>query len=70
MKGDYFKTVWPVFGIDAYEAMLSFAKDCVSYVPNVVMTVVDVVASPEEQERCCEICNSVGATLRIRPFES
>ena len=69
-KEDYFKTVRPVFGIDAYEAMLSFAKDCVSYVPNVVMTVVDVVTTPEEQEHCREICNSVGATLRVRPFES
>ena len=49
--------------------MLSFTKDCVEYVPNVVMTVVDVVTSAEEQALSREICESLGATLRIRPFE-
>lgn len=68
-KEDYFKTVRPKFGIDSYDAMLSFTKDCVNYVPNVAMTVVDVVTSPEEQERCREICRSIGATLRVRPYE-
>lgn len=56
--------------MDSYEAMLAFAKDCTAYVPKVVMTVVDVVTTPEEQERCREICVSVGAKLRVRPFES
>lgn len=68
-KEDYFNTVRPKFGIDSYDAMLSFTKDCVSYVPNVVMTVVDVVTSAKEQEHCREICESIGATLRIRPYE-
>lgn len=68
-KEDYFKTVRPKFGIGSYDAMLRFAKECVNYVPNVVMTVVDVVTSPEEQECCREICNSIGASLRIRPYE-
>lgn len=68
-KDDYFKTVRPKFGIDSYDAMLKFTKDCVGYVPNVVMTVVDVVTSPEEQKRCRGICESLGATLRIRPYE-
>ena len=69
-KEDYFKVVRPKFGIDSYDAMLRFAKDCTDYVPNVVMTVVDVVTSKEEQEICRKICDSVGATLRIRPYES
>ncbi len=68
-KEDYLKTVRPKFGIDSYDAMLSFTKDCVSYVPNVVMTVVDVVTNPEEQKRCREICESIGARLRVRPYE-
>lgn len=68
-KEDYEKVVRPKFGIDSFEAMLHFTKDCVSYVPNVVMTVVDVVTSPEEQERCRRICESLGATLRVRPYE-
>lgn len=69
-KEDYFKVVRPKFGIDSYDAMIEFTKDCVNYVPNVVMTVVDVVTSPEEQERCRELCQSIGANLRVRPFES
>ncbi len=68
-KEDYFKIVRPKFGIESYDAMLKFTRDCVEYVPNVVMTVVDVVTSPEEQERSRKICESLGATLRIRPFE-
>ena len=66
---EYFKTVRPKFGIGSYDAMLHFTKECVKYVPNVVMTVVDVVTSPEEQDRCREICASIGATLRVRPYE-
>ena len=69
-KEDYFKLVRPKFGIDSYEAMLSFTKDCTAYVPEVVMTVVDVVTSKEEQELSRRICESVGATLRVRPYES
>ena len=49
--------------------MLEFTHDCTRYVPEVIMTVVDVVTSPEEQQRCREICESIGAKLRIRPFE-
>lgn len=66
----YNAVVRPKFGIGSYDAMLKFTADCVSYVPHVVMTVVDVVTSPEEQERCRRICESVGATLRVRPYES
>lgn len=68
-KEEYNKVVRPRFGIESYDAMLRFTKDCVAYVPNVVMTVVDVVTSPREQERCREICEELGATLRVRPYE-
>ncbi len=67
---DYLKVVRPKFGLPSYEAMLAFTKDCTSYVPQVIMTVVDVVTSPEEQEKSRHICQSLGATLRIRPYES
>lgn len=68
-KEDYFKIVRPKFGIGSYESMLNFTKDCVNFVPNVVMTVVDVVTTKEEQERSRKICEALGATLRIRPYE-
>ena len=65
----YNAVVRPKFGIGSYDAMLKFTEDCVQYVPHVVMTVVDVVTSPKEQERCRCICESIGATLRVRPYE-
>ena len=68
-KEEYLKTVRPKFGIGSYDAMLSFAKDCTAYVAEVIMTVVDVVTSKEEQARSREICESIGATLRVRPYE-
>lgn len=68
-KEEYLKVVRPKFGIDSYDAMLKFTKECTHFVPQVVMTVVDVVTTPEEQEKCREICNSLGAVLRIRPYE-
>lgn len=68
-KEDYLEVVRPKFGIESYDAMLSFTRDCVEYVPNVMMTVVDVVTSPEEQELSRKICESIGATLRVRPYE-
>ena len=68
-KEDYLKVVRPKFGVGSYDAMLNFAKDCTAYVPNVVMTVVDVVTSTEEQEQCRRICENIGARLRFRPFE-
>lgn len=68
-KEDYLKVVRPKFGIESYDAMLKFTKDCTQYVPSVVMTVVDVVTSKQEQEVCRQICQSVGAALRVRPYE-
>ena len=66
---DYLKLCRPKFGIASYEAMLAFTRSCVPYVPNVVMTVVDVVTSREEQERARKIAESLGAKLRVRAYE-
>ena len=68
-KEDYLKMVRPKFGIDSYDAMLRFAKDCTEYVPEVMMSIVDVVTNKEEQEQSRKICEAIGATLRIRPYE-
>ncbi len=66
---DYYKLSRPKFGVGSFDSLLSFARDCTNYVPHVVMTVVDVVTSKEEQARCRAICESVGAALRVRPYE-
>lgn len=67
-KEDYLDVVRPKFGIESFDAMLKFAKDCTEYVPSVIMTVVDVVTTKEEQEKCREICESVGAIFRVRSY--
>ncbi len=67
---DYLKLTRAKFGIGSWQAMLDFTKQCTLYVPKVVMTVVDQVTTPAEQEEAGRICESIGATLRVRPFES
>lgn len=67
-KEDYLKVVRPKFGIESFDAMLKFTKECTAYVPTVIMTVVDVVTSKEDQEICRKICESLGATFRVRPY--
>ncbi len=66
---EYLDVVRPKFGEGSYEAMKKFTAECAKYVPDVVMTVVDKVTTPEQQERCREICKSLGAKLRVRAFE-
>lgn len=45
-----------------------FAKKCKAYVPNVVLTVVDIIGE-EKIEACQKITDEIGVTLRVRPFE-
>lgn len=66
---DYLKLVRPRFGIASFDAMLSFAKDCKAYVPEVVMTIVDTVTTKEEQEKSLQICKDLSVRLRIREYE-
>lgn len=52
----------------AYEVMKAFAKEVQKYVPQVMMTVVDVIA-PEEIEACRRICEEeIGAEFRVREY--
>ena len=68
-REDYLKMVRPKFGIDSFDAMLAFAKDCTTYVPDVVMTIVDTVTTKEEQEKSLQICKDLSVRLRIREYE-
>lgn len=68
-REDYLRMVRPKFGIGSFDAMLSFAKDCKAYVPEVVMTIVDTVTTKEEQEKSLQICEDLGVRLRIREYE-
>ena len=58
------------FGIESYEALKEFAVLAKRYVPNVVMTVVEQVMPEEKIEICQKICDELGVTLRVRPFEN
>ena len=58
----------PVFGADAYEGLLDFARKMTKHVPEVVLTVVDTTIPPEEIEECRDIAEEIGAVLRVRDF--
>jgi radical SAM enzyme (TIGR04100 family) len=55
----------PVFGLEAYDAMLSFITDCKQYVPDVRLTVVDIIP-PREIAACRQIARALEVPLRVR----
>lgn len=68
-KEAYLALVRPKFGEASYDAMLNFAKECVKYVPSVILTTVATTLSHEQETRCAKICREIGASYRIRPWE-
>lgn len=65
---EYYDLTRSRFGIQSYQSMLDFALACKEYVPNVVLTVVDIIGA-EKIQKCQKICNDLGVKLRVRPFE-
>ena len=67
---EYLKVCRPKFGAAAYPALLSFARDAVRAVPEVVLTVVgESVCDAAKQARCRAIAEGIGARLRVRKYE-
>ena len=67
---EYLEMCRPKFGEAAYPALLRFAKEAAAAVPEVVMTVVgEPVTDAAKQARCRSLAESLGARLRIRPYE-
>ena len=58
------------FGLKSYEAIKDFAVKAKKYVNKVVFTVVEKVMSEGKIKLCQKICDDLGITLRVRPFES
>ena len=58
-----------MFGEQSFDAMLDFARECVKYVPHVVMTTVATTLTAQEEEQCRAICEQLGVRYRIRPWE-
>ena len=65
----YHELVRSKFGDQSFDAMLSFAKEATQYVPHVVLTTVDTTLTKEEEAQCRKICEDLGVTYRIRPWE-
>lgn len=66
---EYLKLTRSRFGIQSHAAMLRFAGNVSKYVPHVVLTTVETTITKEEEERCRKICEDLGVTYRIRPWE-
>ena len=64
---DYVELCRPENGEAAYEAVLDFARECVKYLPEVYLTVVDVI-SAHDIEICRSIAESIGARFRVRHY--
>lgn len=57
------------FGIESHDAMLKFAGNVKNYVGQVILSTVSTTLSEEEEKECAKICEEIGVTYRIRPFE-
>lgn len=68
-KERYFELTRNKFGIESFDAMLTFAKNVKEYVKKVVMTTVSTTLTAEEEDQCRDICDKLGVTYRIRPLE-
>ena len=67
-KDEYMAVTRPKYE-NAFEAMQKFTSDCVKTEnAKVIMSVVDVIP-PEQIEASRQICEKIGATLRIRKYD-
>jgi radical SAM enzyme (TIGR04100 family) len=64
-KEKYLEITNSKFGIESFDGMLDFANKCKQYIPNVILSVVDIL-SKEEIKKCKEICETMGVKFRIR----
>lgn len=65
---EFLKLTRNKYGLSSYDSMIRFTISCKSYIPNVVMTVVDCIGE-KEIAACQAICDKIGVHLRVRPFE-
>ena len=62
------RLAFPIFAFMIVEGCFR-TKNVKKYVPNVAMTTVSTTLTKEEEEECQKICDSIGVTYRIRPWE-
>ncbi|MCH5186952.1 MAG: radical SAM protein [Oscillospiraceae bacterium] len=68
-RDEYFRLTRSKFGPESFDALLRFAGEVRKYVPNVVLSTVGTTITSEQEDKCREICENLGVTYRIRPFE-
>ena len=68
-KQKYYELTQNKFGPDSFDNLLTFAANVKKYVPVVVLTTVSTTITPEEEDKCAEICKRLGVEYRIRAFE-
>lgn len=61
----YFHLCHPEFGIKSFDAILEWTKAIKKYVPDVKMSVVDVISKEDIQE-CRKIAEELGVKFRVR----
>ena len=66
---EYDKICHSIYGLDAFQGLLDFAQKCKAHVPNVVLTIVDILPKGVQNE-CQKIADDIGVTLRIRKLIS
>lgn len=64
----YDKLCHSCFGLDAYPALLDFAKRAKKFVPKVTLSVVNHGISADEIEECQKIVDSCGVQFRLRDY--
>lgn len=62
----YQKICRPKYGEKTFESIIEFAKECTKYVPNVILSVVEIPGI--DIERCRRIAGEIGARLRVRAY--
>ena len=65
---EYQKICRSRYGLEAFNGMLDFARACIGVIPEVVLSVVDVLP-PEDIEKCRQIAEGIGAKFRVREKE-
>ena len=67
-KKDYQEICKSIYGEEAFDALLEFAALSKKYVPDVILSVVDVVTPKAVIENCRSIAKRLGVSFRVREF--
>lgn len=68
-REEYYRLTRSKFGEESFDTLLAFASEVKKYVPKVVLTTVETTISAEDEAQCRDICQRIGVTYRIRPWE-